>query len=129
MAATHAAAQNKWGAASELAVRFLNRLPYKCFELPNTGQNIPRNKLQRYRTALTEGGIYFIEDILSHRSYKQHAVTDSNFLKNILIRKDGEHESLGNVSLHLKEPAPRVARLYFRNDDERDRAKEIFRQL
>jgi hypothetical protein len=66
---------------------------------------------------------------VSHRSYRQHAVTDTNFLKNILIKQDGEHESLGSVSLYLKEAAPRVARLYFRAREDRDKGQEIFRKL
>lgn len=126
----HIAAENKWGLASELADRFLKRDNYKCFEIPSTATgNIGRNKLERYRRALIDEKIYFIEDILSHRSYKQHAVTDSDFLKNILIKKDGEIESLGSVSLLLTEPAPRVARIYFRSEADRERAKTIFRNL
>jgi uncharacterized protein len=126
----HIAADNDWGLATELAVRFLNRDNYKCLEIPSTTTgNIGRNKLERFRAALRDSDIYFIEDILSHRSYKQHAVTDSSFLKNILIRKDGEIESLGSVSLLLTAPAPRVARIYFRNDFDRDKAKKILRSL
>ena len=126
----HVAADNNWGLASELANRFLQRKPYKCFEIPPTATgNVGRNKLDRYRAALREAKIYFIEDIFSHRSYKQHAVTDLSFLKNILIKKAGEHELLGNVSLLLKEPAPRVARLYFRTAEDRDAGKTIFQGL
>lgn len=130
LAVAHTAAQQNWGLGSKLAVRFLNRDTYKCFELPTTAtRNIGRNKLEKYRAALNEKNIYFIEDILSHRSYKQHAVTDSSFLKNILIKKDGEFESLGSISLLLKEPAPRVARLYFRTEEDRNSAKTIFQSL
>lgn len=126
----HIAAEQNWGVASQLADRFLKRDIYKCFELPSTGTaNVGRNKLERYRAALRAEKIYFIEDILSHRSYKQYEVTDPSFLKNILIKKDGEHESLGSVSLFLKEAAPRVARLYFRNEADRDRARVIYRAL
>jgi HD superfamily phosphohydrolase len=130
LVAARIAADNDWGLATDLAQRFLNRDNYKCFELPNTASgNIGRNKLEKYRAALRAEDIYFIEDILAHRSYKQHEVTDSNFLKNILIEINGEIESLGSVSLLLKEPAPRVARIYFRSISDRDRAKEIFRSL
>jgi uncharacterized protein len=130
LAIAHVASEQNWGLATDLAVRFLNRDNYKCFEIPSTAtRNIGRNKLEKYRTALHDAGIYFIEDILSHRSYKQHEVTDSSFLKNILIRNDGEVESLGSVSLLLTEPAPRVARVYFRTAADRDRAQEIFRSL
>jgi hypothetical protein len=126
----HVAAENDWGLPTELASRFLRREPYKCFEIPpTTTGNVGRNKLERYRAALHEKNIYFIEDILSHRSYKQHAATDSSFLKNILIKKHGEHESLGSVSLLLKEPAPRVARIYFRTSEDRDAGKAIFQTL
>ena len=130
LALAHIAAEQNWGLATELAVRFLNRDSYKCFEIPSTAtQNIGRNKLEKYRTALREADIYFIEDILSHRSYKQHEVTDSSFLKNILIEKDGEIESLGSVSTLLKGPAPRVARVYFRSAVDREKARAIFRSL
>jgi hypothetical protein len=85
--------------------------------------------LERYRDALKNEKIYFVEDIVVHRSYKQHAPTDPNFLKNILIKHEGEVEPLGSVSLHITEPAPRVARMYFRSGEERDRAQTIFRGL
>jgi HD superfamily phosphohydrolase len=130
LAVAHVASEQKWELATDLANRFLDRDTYKCFEIPNTNTGqIGRIKLGKYRNALRDEGLYFIEDILSHRSYKQHAVTDSNFLKNILIKQDGEHESLGKVSLFLKEVAPRVARLYFRTKDDRDQGQEIFRKL
>jgi hypothetical protein len=126
----HIAAENEWGLASKLAKRFLVRDTYKCFELPSTAaRTIGRNKLDKFRNALKDAGIHYIEDILSHRSYKQHAVTDENFLKNILIKKDGEVESLGHVSLLLKEPAPRVARVYFRVQSDCDEARAIFKAL
>ena len=130
LAMAHVASEQNWGLATELADRFLNRDTYKCFEIPNTTtRQIGRNKLEKYRDALKDEELYFVEDIVSHRSYKQHAVTDSNFLKNILIKQDGEHESLGSVSLFLKEAAPRVARLYFRTREDRDKGQEIFRKL
>lgn len=126
----HIAADSDWGLATDLARRFFCRDTYKCFEVPSTSSgNIGRQKLKRFREALQNENIYYIEDILSHRSYKQHAVTDSDFLKNILIKVEGEIESLGNVSLLLKEPAPRVARVYFRNEADKGRAQMIFRAL
>jgi uncharacterized protein len=130
MTLVHLAADNEWGLATELARRFLKRDTYKCFEIPPTATgNIGRIKLDRYRAALRDSGLYFVEDKLSHRSYKQHAVTDSNFLKNILIKKQGEFESLGSVSQLLKEPAARVARLYFRSAEDRDKGQTIFYAL
>jgi len=120
-------ARKNWGLATELARRFFSRDLYKCFELQNTESgSVPRRKLEKFRTALTENGIYFVEDILSHRSYKQYAVTDSNFLKNILIWKGNEIESLGTVSDILKVPAKRTARIYFRNSTDRDSALAIY---
>ena len=89
----HIAADNRWGLASELAQRFFCRDTYKCFEVPGTTTgNVGRQRLKRFREALHNENIYYIEDILSHRSYKQHAVTDTDFLKNILIKIDGEIE-------------------------------------
>ncbi|QAY95100.1 hypothetical protein CWB41_04630 [Methylovirgula ligni] len=130
LALAHMAAENNWGHGTTLARRFLNRDSYKCFEIPSTvSGNVPRSKLERFRTALQTENIYFIEDIISHRSYKQHAVTDPNFLKNILIKKDGEIESLGNVSGFLRAPAPRVARIYFANSGARDRARVVYQGL
>src|ERR1700722_20128573 len=106
------AADADWGLASVLARTYLERDTYKCFELPSTSTgNIGRNKLVRFREALKEKEIYFVEDKLSHRNYKQHAVTDESFLKNILIKIDGEHESLGSVSALLKTPVVRVVRV------------------
>jgi uncharacterized protein len=129
-AVVHIAAEADWALASDLARRYLKRDIYKCFELPSTATgNIGRNKLVRYRDALKEKNIYFVEDKLSHRNYKQHAVTDESFLKNILIKIDGEHESLGNVSALLKTPVVRVARIYFRNQADREDGEKIFQAL
>ncbi len=126
----HLAAVNDWGLASTLAKRYLDRDTYKCFELPSTTTgNIGRNKLVRFREALQGRGIYFVEDKLSHRNYKQHAVADENFLKNIIIKVDGEHESLGSVSALLKTPVVRVVRIYFRSEEDRAMGQEIFLSL
>jgi uncharacterized protein len=126
----HLAADADWGLASDLAKRYLERETYKCFELPSTSTgNIGRNKLVRFRDALKEDGIYFVEDKLSHRNYKQHAVTDESFLKNILIKIDGEHESLGSVSALLKTPVLRVVRVYFRSAEDCGAGRKIFNDL
>lgn len=130
LSVAHIASENSWGLVSQLAKRYLERDNYKCFELPSTATgNIGRNKLVRFRDALTDRQIYFVEDRLSHRNYKQHAVTDENFLKNILIKINGEHESLGHVSSLLKTPVNRVARIYFRNEDDREVGKRLFNEL
>lgn len=130
LAVAHIAAEGGWGLASDLARRYLERDTYKCFELPSTATgNIGRNKLLRYREALHEKNIHFVEDKLAHRSYKQHAVTDESFLKNILIKINGEHESLGSVSSILTTPVTRVARIYFRSREDCDEGKRIFNSL
>ena len=126
----HLAADADWGLASNLAKRYLERDTYKCFELPSTSTgNIGRNKLVRFRDALKEKEIYFVEDKLSHRNYKQHAVTDESFLKNILIKMDGEHESLGSVSALLKTPVVRVVRVYFRSTEDCVAGRKLFNEL
>lgn len=124
---TKLCARNDWGLASELAKRFFARDLYKCFELQNTeGGNVPRRKLDRFRSALADSSIYYVEDIISLRSYKQYAVTDANFLKNILIWKRQEIEPLGSVSDILKVPPKRSARIYFRTSADRDAAAKIY---
>jgi HD superfamily phosphohydrolase len=125
---THIAARSDWGLASKLAARFLNRNLYKCFELPNTeAGTVPRARLDRFVQRLSENSIKFIDDIVSQRSLKHYDVTNSSFLKNILIRQGSEIEALGNVSSIVRAPARRVARLYFENREDRDRAEELFR--
>lgn len=130
LSVAHLAADADWGLASSLARRFLGRDTYKCFELPSTSTgNIGRNKLVKFRAALNERGIYFVEDKLSHRNYKQYAVTDESFLKNILIKVDGEHESLGSVSALLRTPVARIARVYFRSVDDCAEGRKLFQEL
>ena len=126
----HIAAEAGWGLASELALRYLNRDTYKCLELPSTATgNIGRNKLLRFREALSGKNIYFVEDKLAHRNYKQHAVTDESFLKNILIKINGEHESLGSVSSILKTPVTRVARVYFRSREDCEEGRRLLQEI
>jgi hypothetical protein len=127
VAVAHIAANSQWGVSSELARRFLCRDLCKCFELPPTETgSVPRAKLERFRSKLSEGKIPYIEDIVAQREYKQHDVTNSSFLKNILIKVGGEIESLGSVSSLVRTPARRSARIYFRTVEHRDRAAGLF---
>jgi HD superfamily phosphohydrolase len=127
VAIAHIAAANQWGEASNLATRFLCRDLYKCFVLPNTDVgSVPRVKLERFRARLLKEEIVCIEDIISHRNYKQYDVTNSSFLKNILIKNGDEIESLGSVSALVKLPAKRSARVYFHNVKDREKAAAIY---
>lgn len=52
LTAAHIASENSWGLSTDLATRYLRRMPYKCFELSSTQTgNVGRNKLDRFRGA------------------------------------------------------------------------------
>jgi uncharacterized protein len=107
------------GDASHLAKRFLSRDVYKCFECPvtETGQ-VPRQRVKRFREKLREKQIYFIDDVISAKRPKQYDITDIDFIKNILVKRSGVKGLTNYIA---------VARLYFRNSEDRAAAEEIFR--
>jgi HD superfamily phosphohydrolase len=119
-------ADNKLGPISELANRYFKRAPYKCLELPTSSSGeVRKTASAQFIDALGENKIQFFDDRLPIKSYKQYDVMDDTYLKNILIKKDGEYEPLGNVSEVVKNIPPKTIRIYFRTRDDRDRADRI----
>ncbi|MFC5066402.1 HD domain-containing protein [Flaviflagellibacter deserti] len=112
--------------ANALANRYLNRDTYKCLDLPSseTGE-IRREKASKFIEALRSENIAFFADRLPGKAYKQYDVMDRNFLKNIMVEADGEHEPLGRVSQLVQAIPAKPTRIYFDCSKDRDRAKSI----
>lgn len=122
-------ADTKLGAISDLANRYFKRDVYKCIELPTSSSGeILKSASANFVNALTENRIHFFDDRLPAKSYKQYDVMDETYLKNILIKKDGEYEPLGKVSEIVKNIPPKTIRLYFRSKEDRDRAADLLKQ-
>ncbi|MEA2974554.1 MAG: uncharacterized protein QOF19_74 [Alphaproteobacteria bacterium] len=119
-------ADGNQGPISDLANRYFKRDSYKCLELPTSSSGeILKSASAQFIDVLAEKKIEFFDDRLPAKSYKQYDVMDENYLKNILIKKDGEYEPLGTVSEIVKNIPPKMIRLYFRNTKDRDKAHSL----
>lgn len=119
-------ADNRFGAVSKLAQRYFNRDTYKCIELPTSPSGeIRKGASAKFIDALKEKKIFFFDDRVPAKEYKQYDVMDENYLKNILVKRDGEFESLGQISEITKNPPAKKIRLYFRTREDRDKAQAL----
>jgi uncharacterized protein len=129
IAALHFIAQGKFGEATELAQRYFRRDLFKCLELPtsNSGK-LKANLAAKFVDALKSEKIEFIDDVLAAKTYKQYAVMEKNFLKNILIKKENEAEPLGEVSQVVKSLGEKTIRLYFKTSEDKLKANELLKK-
>lgn len=127
--ALHSIADGNFGKATELAKRYFARNLYKCLELPTNqnGQIKPRLTAS-FIEALKSKKVPYISDVLPPKSYKQYAVMEENFLKNILIKKGNEPVFLGDASNIVKSLGEKSVRLYFENQELKDAAIQILKQ-
>ena len=127
--ALHSIAEANLGDPSKLAERFFKRDTYKCLELPtsNSGK-IKANLAGKFIDALKTDGIFYIDDILPAKTIKQYDVMEKHFLQNILVKKDGEAEPLGEVSNVVGSLGEKRVRLYFKTEQDREKAKVILRK-
>jgi HD superfamily phosphohydrolase len=118
------------GHASSLARRYFDRDTYKCVELPTHGSGeIRKAAASKFIERLQNSNIEFFDDRVPAKDYKQYDVMDENYLKNILVKKEGEYEPLGWNSEIVKNPPAKKIRLYFRTKQARDRAMKILNGL
>ena len=123
-------ADQNLGSVSELARRYFERDTYKCMELPTYGSGeIRKMAASKFIERLRNSKIDFFDDRLPAKEYKQYDVMDENYLKNILVKKDGEYEPLGWNSEIVKNPPTKKIRLYFKTQQGRDRAMKILADL
>jgi len=123
-------ADQKLGQASALARRYFDRDTYKCVELPTYGSGeIRKSAASKFIERLKNSNIEFFDDRLPAKEYKQYDVMDENYLKNILVKKDGEYEPLGWNSEIVKNPPVKKIRVYFKTQQGRDRAVKILADL
>jgi HD superfamily phosphohydrolase len=123
-------ADQKLGQVSRLAQRYFERDTYKCLELPTYSTGEIRKALSiKFIDRLKNSKIEFFDDRVPAKDYKQYDVMDENFLKNILIKKDGEYEPLGWSSEIVKNPPAKKIRIYFTSEHGRDRAAKILKGI
>jgi hypothetical protein len=123
-------ADQNLGHVSDLARRYFARDTYKCVELPTYGSGeIRKAAASKFIKRLRDSNIDFFDDRLPAKDYKQYDVMDENYLKNILVKKDGEYEPLGWSSEVVRNPPAKRIRLYFKTGKGRDRALKILSDL
>lgn len=116
----HLAADGKYGEATTLAERFFERNVYKCIDLTSTP-----HKLSRFVDALNTERIWHEIDVLEPKHYKQYAILEPNFVKNILVKEGDDFRPLGELSSIALTLPPKGVRVYFADSKDRDRARAI----
>ena len=125
----HAIADSEIEELSSVAKRYLNRDLFKCIEIAPENGEPRRNFIKRFKLRLDEAKIYYKLDFLRGKSFKQYDVADRRYLENILIKTGGEHVRLHSASEVIKNiPAP-TTRFYFKNSEEKSRAKSILSSI
>ena len=127
--AIHSIAEGNFGLPTLLARRYLNRDLYKCLELPTNNSGKLKHQLAgRFIEALKDAKIPYIDDVIPSKTYKQYAVMEKDFLKNILVKKGEEIEPLGDVSTVVKSLGEKKVRLYFANQADKVKSLEILKK-
>lgn len=122
----HLVAWGPFGPTTELAQRYLRRDIYKGFDLPTAADgNVAQSHVGNFRKVLIERGVKFEIDIVPQKSYKQYDIMEENFVKNILVKKDGEYMALAGISESVRLLPKKKARIYFNDRAARETAKEL----
>lgn len=123
-------AERDSGEPSVLSRRLLDRELYKCFEPPRGPKDtIPPPRLTRFEVKMREENIDFKRDRPAPKGYKEFDVEDDKYLNNILVYSEvykapvAVHELIETVK---KMAVGKPARYYFRNAEDKRRAKEIW---
>lgn len=120
------AANGTYGKATDLAMRYLRRDLYKSIELPRTAAGRHSAVLAaRFFDGLKTERIEHINDVLPAKLYKQYDVMEPSFVKNILVKRDDDYDSLGEVSEAVKTLPTKTLRVYFTSEADRARARVI----
>lgn len=126
VALVHVIADGKFGQHSELARRYLRRDLYKALEIPPMlDGSAPAQLNKRFREKLDNAKLWYKVDVVKGRGYKQYDVSDKKYLENIIVRQDGEHMRLHAASKIIRAIEDKRVRFYFRNDVERQTAKNL----
>lgn len=129
VAIVHTIADGKFGDATDLANRYLNRDLYKAIELPPMpGGEVPAQLSKKFKENLETAGLWYKLDVIKGKAYKQYDVSDKKFLENIIIKRAGEHVRLHSASRIIRSIDERKARFYFKDAADRDKARECLAQ-
>jgi len=121
-------AEGSFGETSALAKRYLRRDIYKGIDLPTTPDgNVAQQHAASFKAALQAEGIRHQIDIVPQKTYKQYDVMDESFVKNILVAQGGEYVALASISESVRLLPKKRARIYFNDDDSRERALKLLK--
>lgn len=121
---------NATGRMQRLAQRIADRDLFKCYEVPKRPKEAPpRKRLHNFILELKKSGIWFRQDVLQEKGYKQYAFHSDEYLQNILVYSEFDKEPQPILTL-----APQVeqfvdktpVRLYFESEEDRAKAKAIW---
>lgn len=115
------------GDASEFSRRFLARDPLRCFEPNDPNREPDRNRTKAFRERLSEKGLWFYLDISKEKGFKHYGALDEDFLKNIMIKVDGQQtRPIGEVNPRIIATVRPRFRFYFRSENDRAAAQIIW---
>lgn len=119
------------GELSQLSRRFLARDLYKCFEPPHKpDEPPPLIQVSNFKAKLEDQEIFFHSDRLQPKGYKEFEIIGEGFLQNILVESGGDYVPVGRLSPIVENiPVAPTIRFYFRNEEERLRAKALWHSL
>ncbi len=126
-------ARTDFGDLSELAQRYFERRLYKCFEPPRPPRSsIAQQRLSKFIERIKAANLCYHQDVLPEKGYTQYGAMTAQFLKNILVYNEYEHENrpIAEVSEVIdKSLSEKSVRFYFRSSEDRSRAKEIWTRI
>lgn len=117
----------KIGDASEFARRFLTRDPLRCFEPNDPNREPDRNRTKAFRERLKEKGLWFHLDISKEKGFKHYGALDEDFLKNIMIKVDGQQtRPIGEVNPRVIATVRPRFRFYFLSEADKSVAQKLW---
>ena len=93
-------ANGEFDKGTVLARRFFRRDLFKCFEVPLlSGGALPSDKIREFQETLKKLEIIYFRDKTPPKGYKQFAIHEPDFLKNILVfsKNDGVYRPIGDL--------------------------------
>jgi uncharacterized protein len=121
---------NASGRLLHLAKRIASRDLFKCYEVPKRPKEAPpRERLHKFILELKKSKIWYRQDTLQEKGYKQFAFHSDDYLQNILVYSEFDREPQPILTL-----APQVeqfvdktpVRLYFESSEDRAKAVAIW---
>jgi hypothetical protein len=117
------------GQASEFSARFLCREPLRCFEPNDPNHDLDRNRTNAFRARLKDKKFWFHLDISKEKGFKHYGALDEDFLRNIMIKVDGQQtRPIGEIAPDVPAKVRARCRFYFLTELDRAAAQKLWKE-